>query len=93
MYTDAGIPSNEAAGISAISEDVELAIVAGYADVIWPCDIANALGAPFDLCEAMCSRTRQNFGFSGSGEMETCGVLDLSTVPFEALPSFAAMFM
>jgi hypothetical protein len=54
MDADAVIPGYEAAWITAISEIVGFAIVAGYTDVIWPYDTANALrkdpGAPFDSC-------------------------------------------
>ena len=38
MYTDAVIPSNEAARITTISEDIKFAVVAGCADVIWAHD-------------------------------------------------------
>jgi hypothetical protein len=67
MYTDAVIPSNEAARITAISEDIEFAVVAGCADVIWAYDTTNTFrrdpGTSFDSCWSHVLTSPAVFGF------------------------------
>lgn len=41
MYTNVIIPRDETAWITAVSKDAGFAIVAGCADVIWPCDVVR----------------------------------------------------
>ena len=88
MYTETIIPRNEAARISAISEDVEFAVVAGCADVIGPCDTANTYGTPFDFCGSHMFASPADFWLHKQGERSACGVLSRVS---EAVPSFVIM--
>ncbi len=69
MYTDAFILSDEAARIIAISEDIEFAVVAGCADVIWAYDTTNTfqrdLDTSFDSCWSHVLTSPAVFSFLG----------------------------
>jgi hypothetical protein len=50
MYANVVIPSDKAAWITAISKEFEVAVVAGCADVIRPCDVAKGSDTTLDSC-------------------------------------------
>jgi hypothetical protein len=75
------VPGDEAARITAVSEDVGFVVVAGDADVVGPCDFPSSecLNVQVERWMnggAMCSLTQQNLGFSVSGKVGGDGVFD-----------------
>ena len=66
MYANAVILSDEAAWVTAVSKDVGFAVVAGCADVIWPCDVTRpSQGGPGTMADSCGSHVFVNLAEFG----------------------------
>jgi hypothetical protein len=53
MYANAVILSDEAVWVTVVLKDVGFAVVAGCADVVWPCDVARpSQGGPGTMVDS-----------------------------------------